>query len=191
MYVLPRSCRPVETVPSWSGSNRGPVSSRTNFALVRSASLHYPDLTSRAHPSLSQTGEETFFKVTMTIKMSMIFDAYASRKGVQANALRFLLDGERINADQTPKQLEMEEQDQIVCVFDAPFKGTLKELFAELKSLRARSQKAAPEQFITFRIVDSNVNHAARTRCRPVPIDAPPARAAPSLSMLVTWTFHH
>ena len=54
----------------------------------------------------------------MTTKMSKVFDAYASRKGVQANALRFLLDGERINADQTPKQLEMEEQDQIDCLLE-------------------------------------------------------------------------
>ena len=50
--------------------------------------------------------------------MHKIFTAYASRKGVQMNALRFLLDGERINADQTPLQLEMEEQDQIDCLFE-------------------------------------------------------------------------
>ena len=53
-----------------------------------------------------QTGEETFFKVKLSTKMSKVFDAYASRKGVRANALRFLLDGERINAGQTPLQLE-------------------------------------------------------------------------------------
>ena len=104
-----------------------------------------------------------------TIIMSKIFDAYASRKGVQANALRFFLDGERINADQTPKQLEMEEQDIIDCAL-VPFKGTLKELYAETKRILAILQKVEPESFITIRIVDSNVSHAARTRCRPVPI---------------------
>ena len=62
--------------------------------------------------------EETFFKVKKTTKMSKVFDAYASRKGVQASCLRFFLDGERINADQTPKQLEMEEQDQIDCLLE-------------------------------------------------------------------------
>jgi len=65
-----------------------------------------------------QTGEETFFKVKLTTKMHKVFTAYASRKGVQMNALRFLLDGERINADQTPLQLEMEEQDQIDCLLE-------------------------------------------------------------------------
>ena len=40
-------------------------------------------------------------------------NAYAKRKGVQGNALRFLLDGQRINATQTPEELEMEDGDVI------------------------------------------------------------------------------
>ena len=45
-----------------------------------------------------------------TTKMSKVFDAYASRKGVQANALRFLLDGKHINSysKETVGQLGME-----------------------------------------------------------------------------------
>ena len=60
-----------------------------------------------------QTGEETLFKVKPHTKMSKIFDAYASRKGVASNAIRFLLDGARIQPDQTPKMLELEDEDQI------------------------------------------------------------------------------
>ena len=63
-----------------------------------------------------QAGDETFFKVKKTTKMSKIFSAYANRKGVNESALRFLLDGERINADETPKILELEDQDQIDCL---------------------------------------------------------------------------
>lgn len=63
-----------------------------------------------------QAGDETFFKVKKTTKMSKIFKAYAERKGVNESALRFLLDGERINADETPKILELEDQDQIDCL---------------------------------------------------------------------------
>ena len=55
------------------------------------------------------------FKVKKTTKMVKIFETYASRRGVQAGSLRFLLDGERIDKDQTPKMLEMEDQDQIDC----------------------------------------------------------------------------
>jgi small ubiquitin-related modifier len=40
-------------------------------------------------------------------------DAYASRKGIDCSALRFLFDGHRLREDETPKMLEMEENDQI------------------------------------------------------------------------------
>jgi small ubiquitin-related modifier len=48
--------------------------------------------------------------------MSKVFDTYAQRRGVQPDSLRFLLDGERIEPDQTPKMLELEDQDQIDAV---------------------------------------------------------------------------
>ncbi|KAH7471025.1 Ubiquitin-like protein pmt3/smt3 [Phytophthora ramorum] len=65
-----------------------------------------------------QSGEETFFKVKPNTKMDKIFSAYAQRKGVPAAALRFLLDGTRISGDQTPKMLELEDQDQIDCALE-------------------------------------------------------------------------
>ncbi|KAL3784340.1 hypothetical protein ACHAWO_012183 [Cyclotella atomus] len=65
-----------------------------------------------------QSGEETFFKVKKHTKMSKIFNAYASRKGVDASSLRFLLDGENVEPDSTPKMLELEDQDQIDAVLE-------------------------------------------------------------------------
>ena len=65
-----------------------------------------------------QTGEETFFKIKKTTKMSKVFQTYANRKGVQLSSLRFLLDGERIEPDQTPKMLELDDQDQIDCMLE-------------------------------------------------------------------------
>ena len=50
--------------------------------------------------------------------MSKVFVAYAQRKGVQQSSLRFLLDGERINPEDTPKSLELEDQDQIDCLLE-------------------------------------------------------------------------
>lgn len=50
--------------------------------------------------------------------MSKVFDTYAQRKGVQASSLRFLLDGDRIQPDSTPKQLELDDQDQIDCMLE-------------------------------------------------------------------------
>jgi small ubiquitin-related modifier len=65
-----------------------------------------------------KSGEETFFKVKKHTKMSKIFNAYASRKGVDASSLRFLLDGENVEPDSTPKMLELEDQDQIDAVLE-------------------------------------------------------------------------
>merc|ERR1712151_490105 len=65
-----------------------------------------------------QTGEETFFKIKKTTKMSKVFETYAQRKGVQSASLRFLLDGERIDPTSTPKMLELDDQDQIDCMLE-------------------------------------------------------------------------
>jgi len=65
-----------------------------------------------------QTGEETFFKIKKTTKMSKVFSTYAQRKGVQVTSLRFLLDGERIEENATPKTLELEDNDQIDCMLE-------------------------------------------------------------------------
>jgi small ubiquitin-related modifier len=68
--------------------------------------------------AITQTGEETFFKIKKTTKMSKVFETYAQRKGVQSTSLRFLLDGERIEGDATPKMLELDDQDQIDCMLE-------------------------------------------------------------------------
>eukprot|EP00948_MAST-09A_sp_MAST-9A-sp1_P003915 g3915.t1 len=58
-------------------------------------------------------GEETFFKVKKTTKMSKIADAYCRKKGLNVQSLRFLLDGDRVDLNETPKTLELDDQDQI------------------------------------------------------------------------------
>ncbi|OEU22446.1 small ubiquitin-like protein [Fragilariopsis cylindrus CCMP1102] len=65
-----------------------------------------------------QTGEETFFKIKKSTKMSKVFNTYAQRKGVQMSSLRFLLDGERIAETMTPQDLELDDQDQIDCMLE-------------------------------------------------------------------------
>jgi small ubiquitin-related modifier len=50
--------------------------------------------------------------------MEKVFTAYATRRGVAVGSLRFLLDGEKIGIDQTPKMLELEDQDQIDCMLE-------------------------------------------------------------------------
>lgn len=63
--------------------------------------------------------------------MQKVFDTYAQRKGIQANSLRFLLDGEKIGADQTPKMLELDDQDQIDCMLEQVRSALLVQLKTE------------------------------------------------------------
>ena len=58
-------------------------------------------------------GTEVQFKVKKTTKFEKIFGAYAQRLGINTSSLRFVLDGNRVTGDQTPKMLEMEDGDQL------------------------------------------------------------------------------
>lgn len=63
-----------------------------------------------------QTGVETYFKVKRSTPMEKVFNAYAQRKGVAKHSLVFLLLGQRINNEQTPRLLDLEENDRIDCI---------------------------------------------------------------------------
>ncbi|KAL3669070.1 hypothetical protein V7S43_005454 [Phytophthora oleae] len=65
-----------------------------------------------------QSGEETFFRVVPHIRMEKIFSAFAARKGLPIYSLRFLLDGMRVSGDETPKTLELKDNDIIGCALE-------------------------------------------------------------------------
>ena len=62
---------------------------------------------------IDQGGDETCFKCSTTTKMSKLFHIYAKRKGVERTVFRFMIDGEAINDDATPRSLELEDRDQV------------------------------------------------------------------------------
>mmetsp|Transcript_94 Transcript_94/g.166 ORF Transcript_94/g.166 Transcript_94/m.166 type:complete len:99 (+) Transcript_94:136-432(+) len=62
-----------------------------------------------------QTGEETFFKIKTTTKMSKVFDAFLQKKGLQPETVRFTMDGDNIDPTDTPATLGLEDQDMIDC----------------------------------------------------------------------------
>ena len=70
-------------------------------------------------------GDETVYKVKTTTKLQRLFDAYALRKGIDVGSLRFLLDGKRLNGDQTPEDVDVEDGDQID-VFQDAFSASLR-----------------------------------------------------------------
>ncbi|XP_014674276.1 PREDICTED: small ubiquitin-related modifier 1-like [Priapulus caudatus] len=62
---------------------------------------------------IGQDQGEIHFKVKMTTNLGKLKKSYSERVGMPASSLRFLFDGRRINDDDTPKQLEMENEDVI------------------------------------------------------------------------------
>merc|ERR1712034_297360 len=66
----------------------------------------------------SQDGNEVYFKVKQTTKLSKLMNAYCNRVGKELSAVRFLFDGERLQPDSTPEQLDMEDEDEIDAMFE-------------------------------------------------------------------------
>ncbi|KAJ3417101.1 Small ubiquitin- modifier 1 [Chytridiales sp. JEL 0842] len=58
-------------------------------------------------------GHEIAFKIKRTTPLQRLMDAYAQKSGVAASSVRFIYDGSRIKADDTPDILDMEDGDQI------------------------------------------------------------------------------
>jgi small ubiquitin-related modifier len=45
------------------------------------------------------------------LQFTKVFDAYCSKKAITAASIKFLFDGNRIQADETPSQLDMADGD--------------------------------------------------------------------------------
>merc|ERR1712038_834680 len=62
---------------------------------------------------VGQDSNEIHFRVKMTTAMGKLKKSYSERVGAPLTSLRFLFDGKRINDEETPKSLEMEQDDVI------------------------------------------------------------------------------
>ncbi|CAG8495933.1 2313_t:CDS:2 [Paraglomus brasilianum] len=56
---------------------------------------------------------EVFFKIKRTTQLKKLMEAYCERQGKAMASVRFLYDGERIQAHHTPAELDMEDGDAI------------------------------------------------------------------------------
>lgn len=56
-------------------------------------------------------GNEVQFKIKRTTYLKKLMDAYCARMGTSSGSYRFLFDGHRINDDDTPESLDMQELD--------------------------------------------------------------------------------
>lgn len=62
---------------------------------------------------ISHDTKDFHFRIKATISMSNMKKRYSERVGVPMTSLRFLFNGKRITDIETPKMLEMEDEDVI------------------------------------------------------------------------------
>ncbi len=54
-----------------------------------------------------------FFKIKQTTPLRKLMEAYCQQQGLELSSVRFLYDGNRLQGDQKPDDLEMEDEDVI------------------------------------------------------------------------------
>ena len=88
---------------------------------------------------VDQDSNEMHFRVKMTTQMGKLKKSYSERVGAPIASLRFLFDGKRINDEETPKSLEM-EQDDVIEVYQEQTGGAADEAETEYIKLKVVGQ---------------------------------------------------
>ena len=99
---------------------------------------------------VGQDSNEIHFRVKMSTQLGKLKKSYSERVGAPIASLRFLFDGKRINDDETPKSLEM-EQDDVIEVYQEQTGGGADEGETEYIKLKVVGQDSN-ENEIHFRV---------------------------------------
>jgi small ubiquitin-related modifier len=75
----------------------------------------------------AQDGAEMQFKVKPTTKFGKMITAYCSRKGLDEKSVRFVFDGQRLNEQSTPAEMDMQSDDVIDVVVEQLGGGEVEE----------------------------------------------------------------
>jgi len=65
---------------------------------------------------VDQEGSEVYFKIKRSTPLRKLMEAYCQRQAKSLDSIRFLYDGQRVQADSTPEQMDMEDNDIIDAV---------------------------------------------------------------------------
>lgn len=88
---------PVDEMNAQTGSNSTPDGANKDLLQVR----------------VSDSNTEVYFRVKRDTPLRRVFEGFCKRTGKDIKSLRFLYEGERINEDDTPQSLDMENEDLI------------------------------------------------------------------------------
>ena len=88
---------------------------------------------------VGQDSNKIHFRVKMTEQIGKLKKSYSERVGASIASLTLLFDGKRINDDETPKSLEM-EQDDVIEVYQEQTGGGVDEVETEYVKLKVIGQ---------------------------------------------------
>ncbi|XP_028753906.1 small ubiquitin-related modifier 1-like [Neltuma alba] len=60
-----------------------------------------------------QEGNEVFFRIKKSTPLKKLMNAYCHRQSINPFSIVFLFDGQKFRGEQTPHELEMEDDDEI------------------------------------------------------------------------------
>jgi len=62
---------------------------------------------------VTDNNNEVFFKIKRTTQLGKLMHAFCDRQGKKPESCRFLFDGQRVTAEDTPDTLEMQDGDTL------------------------------------------------------------------------------
>mmetsp|Transcript_6457 Transcript_6457/g.19104 ORF Transcript_6457/g.19104 Transcript_6457/m.19104 type:complete len:95 (-) Transcript_6457:152-436(-) len=72
-----------------------------------------PSTSEHINIRVKQDDNEITFKIKKTTPLKKLMNAYCNRQNLELSQIVFLYEGERIQAEQTPEQLNMSDDDEI------------------------------------------------------------------------------
>ncbi|PKS11843.1 hypothetical protein jhhlp_001137 [Lomentospora prolificans] len=72
-----------------------------------------PSVTEHLNIKVTDNNNEVFFKIKRSTKLEKLMSAFCDRQGKNMASVRFLFEGQRVQATDTPDTLEMQDGDTL------------------------------------------------------------------------------
>jgi hypothetical protein len=107
-----------------------------------------------------QNENETFFRIKKHTKLGKVFEAYCNRQSLTRNTVRFLFEGTRVQENDTPEGLDIEDGDMIQAVLEqVGGEGTAEPVAPGAAAAAAEDEKPQEKVgAISIKVKDQNEN---------------------------------
>ncbi|MCJ1468050.1 hypothetical protein MMC07_006676 [Pseudocyphellaria aurata] len=89
------------------------MSDRDQSPAPREGNLEEQPKSEHLNIKVTDNNNEVFFKIKRTTALSKLMNAFCDRQGKNLSSVRFLFDGARVQASDSPDSLEMQDGDTL------------------------------------------------------------------------------